>query len=104
MDAEATRKLEEEAIKKVSLGKEEILTIIKTTMIKYHDSLLSGITLPSASDFEKVWKMKRVEEGIDTGEPESPIKVVINQRILAIVQKAEQDMREELRHEIIEDG
>ena len=111
MDKEASEKAEEQAIKEATVTKGEVLKMIKNTMIQYSRALLDGSVIPNVSDFKKVWEMSRIEEGkamiikvTEGGEPESPIKIVINQRILAIVQRAEEDMREELRDEIIKDG
>lgn len=100
MDEEVDRKTEEEAIKKAYIKKSTILKAIKNTIIKYNAALLGDAVIPSASDFKKVWEIWRKETGQDL--PESPlIKVEINQRILNIVAKAEEDAKQIIEGEII---
>lgn len=100
MDQEVQDKAESLAIKKATIRKSQVLTAVKNTMIKYNDLLLKGDIVPSPSDFKKMWEIHRKEMGLDTGEEPSPIKVEINQRILTVILKAEDDAKKIIEQEI----
>lgn len=99
MDQAVQDKAEELAIKQATIKKSDILKAVRNTMIRYNQALLAGEIVPSASDFKKMWEVFRKEMGLDTGEP-SPIKIEINQRILNVVQKAEEEAKQIIEQEI----
>ena len=99
MDKEAQSRAEEIAIQQATVKKSDILKAVKNTMIKYNQAILSGDIIPNAHDFYRMWELQRKELGKDTEAP-SPIKIEINQRILSIVQKAEEDARQIIEEEI----
>lgn len=110
MDQEVANKAEEEAIKKATMKDSQILIMIKNTMIKYQEALLSGDVIPTPADFRKMWEMHRIEQGKamiikakdEESDPYQVVNIQVNQRILQIVKKAEGDVAEEIRKEIIE--
>ena len=99
MDQEVMDRSEEIAIKNATVKKSDILKTVKNTMIRYNKALLDGTTIPSAGDFKTMWEIGRKELGKDLDKSPA-IKIEINQRILSIVQKAEEDARKIIVEEI----
>ena len=99
MDQEVMDRSEEIAIKNATVKKSDILKTVKNTMIRYNKALLDGTTIPSAGDFKTMWEIGRKELGKDLNKSPA-IKIEINQRILSIVQKAEEDARKIIVEEI----
>ena len=99
MDTEVQSKTEEIAIREATVKKSDILKAVKNTMIKYNQAILAGDIIPNAHDFYRMWELQRKELGKDTEAP-SAIKIEINQRILSIVKKAEDEALEVIKEEI----
>ena len=99
MDQEVFSRTEELAIKQATTKKSDILKAVKNTMIKYNQALLAGEIVPTAKDFRQMWEIQRRELHQDV-EVASPIKIEINQRILSIVRKAEDEVLEVIKEEI----
>ncbi len=99
MDTEVQSRAEEIAISEATVKKSDILKAVKNTMIKYNQALLAGEIVPTAKDFHQMWEIQRKELGKDI-EVASPINLVINQKILNVVRKAEDEALEIIKQEI----
>ena len=96
MDREVYDKTEELAIKNAIIPKSKILEVVKTTMEKYLDAIMSGKVVPTAKDFKQMWEIARVELGLDKGlaDERVPSFTKIDQKVLIIINKAEKDIKE----------
>lgn len=104
MDIEAADKAEKMAVKKATMKKSQILSFTKNVMIKCNEALLDGTIVPTPNDFRRMWEIYRKEMGLDQAGtdvvPTTVYNVEINQRILNIVKKAEDDAERIIREKI----
>ena len=104
MDIEAADKAEKMAIKKATMKKSQILSFTRNVMIKGNQALLDGTIIPTPNDFRRMWEIYRKEMGLDQAGadviPTTVYNVEINQRILNIVKKAEDDAERIIREKI----
>ena len=110
MDNEVSEKAEQIAIKEATAKKSDILKAVKNTMIKYNQALIAGDIVPTASDFKKMWEVARIELGKPIGQEMIPIRapainifLTKNQKIINVVKKAQEELRQTLAEEIKED-
>jgi len=109
MDQEVSDKAEQIAIKEATAKKSDILKAVKNTMIQYNRAILSGKIIPSASDFKKMWEVARIELGKTIGQDIIPMQapainifLTKNEKVIKVVQQAQEELRKVLKGEIKE--